>query len=127
MSPKNEHSEHPMSAAAATELVRKMIHSESQGPGDAENAMRRIAERYGIGFWTQDHLRKKRAKTIDGSLLSRIRNAYIDMLERQLSHLASELAVEKAFEKAMGDDTLADIELEISALAQKVAQKRAAR
>lgn len=116
-----------MSAAAATELVRKMIHSESQGPGDAENAMRRIAERYGIGFWTQDHLRKKRAKTIDGSLLGRIRNAYIDMLERQLSHLASELAVEKAFEKAMGDDTLADIELEISALAQKVAQKRAAR
>lgn len=127
MSPNQEHPEHPMSATAATELVRKMIHTESNGPGDAENAMRRIAERYGIGFWTQDHLRKKRAKSVDGTVLGRIRGAYIDMLERQMSRLASELAVEKAYAEAMGDDTLADLELEVAALAQKVAAARASR
>lgn len=116
-----------MSAAAATELVRKMIHRESNGPGDAENAMRRIAERYGIGFWTQDHLRKRRAKTVDGSMLGRIRGAYIDMLERQMALLQAELDIERAYEEAMGHDTLADLELEISALAQKVAAARASR
>ncbi len=116
-----------MSAAVATELVRKMIHRESNGPGDAENAMRRIADRYGIGFWTQDHLRKKRAKTIDGSILSRIRRAYIDILERQLALLQAELDTERAYEEAMGHDTLADLELEVAALVQKVAAARAAR
>ena len=124
MSPNFEHPEHrAMSAAAATELVRKMIHTESNGPGDAENAMRRLARRYGIGFWTQDHLRKGRAKTINSVLLGRLRSAYIDMCERQLAHLQNEIAIEKA----AGDDTLANLELEVAALAQKVAAARASR
>ena len=123
MYPNNEHSEHPMSAAAATELVRKMIHVESVGPGDAENAMRRLERRFGLGFWTLDHLRKGRAKTINSVLLSRLRRAYIDMCERQLRHLETEIATEKA----AGDDTLADLELEVAALAQKIATARARR
>ena len=109
-----------MSAAAATELVRKMIHTESRSAGDAENAMRSISNRYGIGFWTLDHLRKGRAKTCDSTLLGRIRSAYLDLCERQLRHLELEIATEKA----AGDDTLADLELEVSALAQKVQAKR---
>jgi hypothetical protein len=124
-SPKKEyftpsHPEHPMSAAAATELVRKMIHNESRTSGDAENAMRVLSRRYGIGFWTLDHLRKGRAKTCDSTLLGRIRSAYVDLCERQLRYLESEIATEKA----AGDDTLADLELEVSALAQKIQEAK---
>jgi hypothetical protein len=120
--PNSEHQVHSMSAAAATQLVRKMIHDESRSAGDAENAMRSLANRYGIGFWTLDYLRKGRAKTCDSSLLGQIRWAYIDICQRQLTHLQNEIANEMA----AGDDTLADLELEVASLAQKIAAKRAA-
>lgn len=111
-----------MSAATASTYVRQMIQTESQGPGDAENAMSRLEQRYGIGFWTLDRLRKNRAKTCDATIYQRIRYAYLDLCARQVSKLQHQIAVEKATD----DDTLEDLEAEASALAARIAAKKAA-
>lgn len=52
MFPKSRNELPPMSVADATEYVRKMTKLESDGPGDIDNALRRIADRFGLGFWT---------------------------------------------------------------------------
>src|SRR5690242_15981970 len=86
----------PMSVEAATEYVRVMVQRESRGPGDLDNAMNRIEQRYGIPFWSMWHLRKGKAKTVEASLLARIRAAYLDMCQRQASGLLHEIEMEAA-------------------------------
>lgn len=112
-----------MSAATASIYVRQMIQAESRGPGDSEGAMARLEAHYGIGFWTLDRLRKGRSKTCDISLYQRIRHAYLDMCERQVTKLQIQIAIEKA---TADDDTLEDLEAEALAVAQKIAAKKAA-
>lgn len=58
--------------------------------------MHRLEARYGIGFWQLSHLRSGRAKSVDLSLYARIRGAYLDYCERQISTLQHELEIEKA-------------------------------
>lgn len=113
----------PMSAAVATDYVRRMVQKESRGPGDTDSAMMRIEARYGLPFWSLYHLRKGKAKTCDISLFSRVRAAYLDMCQRQARALLHEIEMETQ----AGDDTLADLELEVRALAQKVAAQKAGR
>jgi hypothetical protein len=120
--PNQVHEVEPMSAAVASEYVRTMIHRESTGPGDCERAMRKIEAKTGIGYWTLDHLRKRKAKTIDVSLFARVRAAYLDLCERQVSRLQEELKIEKAI---CGDDTLEDLEREAAQLVARIAAKRA--
>lgn len=124
MSYPNKGDSEPMSAAVASEYVRTMIHRESTGPGDSERAMQKIAEKYGLSFWTLDHLRKRKAKTIDVGLFARIRTAYLDACERQVTKLQQELAIEKAL---WANDNLEDLVAEVSALAARIQAKRAAR
>jgi hypothetical protein len=50
-----------MSAVEASYYVRTMIHRESHGPGEAERAMQRLADKYEIGFWTLDYFRRGKA------------------------------------------------------------------
>ena len=111
-----------MSVEAATDYVRTMVQRESNGPGDIDNAMNRIEARYGISFWSLWHLRKGRAKTVEASLLARIRAAYPDMCAKQATGLLHEIEMEAA----AGDDTLADLEAEARALAAKIQAKRQA-
>lgn len=122
MFPNSRKATPPMSVEAATEYVRTMVQRESRGPGDLDNAMNRIEQRYGLPFWSLWHLRKGKAKTVEASLLARIRAAYLDMCQRQASNLLHEIEVEAA----MGDDTLEDLEAEARALAAKIQAKRAA-
>lgn len=111
-----------MSVEAATDHVRTMVQRESRGPGDIENAMRRIEAKYGLPFWTLWHLRKGKAKTVEASLLARIRGAYLDMCQRQASNLLHEIKMEAA----AGDDLDSDIAAELEALLAKVKAKREA-
>ena len=111
-----------MSSAVATEYVRRMVARESRGPGDTEGAMRRLEQRYGLGFWQLSHIRGGRAKTIEVGLYSRIRSAYLDYCERQISLLEHEIAIEKA----AGSDDLEDLEREAEELAARIAAKRQA-
>lgn len=122
MSYPNQGDSEPMSALVASEYVRTMIHRESTGPGDCERAMQKIEAKYGIGYWTLDHLRKRKAKTIEVSVFARIRAAYLDLCERQVARLQQELEIEKAI---CGDDSLEDLEREASKLVARIAAKKA--
>ena len=64
-----------MSAAVASEYMRRMIGREMRGPNDIGAAMNRIETKYGIPFWTQEYLRKGKAKVCDVGLFVRIRAA----------------------------------------------------
>lgn len=111
----------PMSIDTATDLVRTMVQRESRGPGDLDNAMRRIEARYGLPFWPLSHLRKGKAKTIEVSLFARIKGAYLDMCHRQAAGLLHEIEIEAA---ASGDDLDSDIAAELEALLAKVEARR---
>ena len=119
---KSEKATPPMSVEAATEYVRTMVQRESRGPGDLDNAMTRIEAKYGLPFWTLWHLRRGKAKTVEASLLARIRAAYLDMCQRQASNLLHEIKIEAA----TGDDADGDIAAELEALLAKIKTKRAA-
>jgi hypothetical protein len=102
-----------------------MVERESRGWGDQDNALSRLEAKYGIPFWSLQNLRTGRAKTVEAGLFARVRSAYLDLCERQVSQLQHEIAVEKAMHG--GDDvTLEDLEREAAALAQKIAAKRKA-
>lgn len=111
-----------MSVEAATDYVRTMVQRESHGPGDLDNAMRRLEAKYGLPFWTLWHLRKGKAKTVEASLLARIRGAYLDMCQRQASNLLHEIEIEMA----AGDDTDLDLAEALRALATKIEERKAA-
>jgi hypothetical protein len=119
---KSEKATPPMSVEAATEYVRTMVQRESRGPGDLDNAMSRIEAKYGLPFWTLWHLRRGKAKTVEASLLARIRGAYLDMCQRQASNLLHEIEIEAA----TSDDLDGDIAAELEALLAKIKTKREA-
>jgi hypothetical protein len=68
------------------------------------------------------HLRSRRAKSCDVSLFARIRGAYLDLCERQVTKLQHQIAVEKATH-----DDLEDLAAEAAALAEKIRSRRAVR
>lgn len=111
----------PMSVEAATEYVRTMVQRESRGPGDLDNAMQRLEQRYGLPFWSLWYLRKGKAKTVETSLYARIRGAYLDMCQRQASTLLHEIELEAA----AGDDTDLDLATALRALAEKIEARKA--
>jgi hypothetical protein len=76
----------------AKELVRK----EARGPGDQENAMRRLEARYGIPwrtFWT---LKYRPPSDVFVSVYNRLQAAYRAECERQMRLLKHELEITKA-------------------------------
>jgi len=123
-SPISEHPVHPMTVDAASDYARR-IHSfvehDVRDPDQLELAFDSFERRYGIGRWTLEHLRKGRAKTCDVGIFARLRAAYLDLCERQVSKLQHQIAVEKA----TSDDDLADLEAETAALAAKIQAKKA--
>jgi hypothetical protein len=102
-----------MSAAQASIYVREMIHREARGPGDYENAMRRIEAKYGVGFWTLDHLRKGKAKTCDVGLYAQIKSAFADHCGAHARRLLKKAEIAQIVEP---NDDVAAIETEIRAL-----------
>jgi hypothetical protein len=120
-----KHEEREMSSAdVASDYVRRMVETESRGWGDQENALSRLEARYGLPFWSLNHIRTGRAKTVEAGLFARIRGAYLDLCERQITKLQHEIAVEKALNN---DESLQDLEREAEELAARIAAKKAAR
>lgn len=117
------HEEREMSSAEmASSYVRRMVERESRGWGDQDNALARLEAKYGIPFWSLQNLRTGRAKTVEAGLFARVRSAYLDLCERQVRQLQHEIAIEKAMNE---DVSLEDLEREASALARKIAAKKA--
>ncbi len=119
--------ERPVSAELAQTAggyVRRMVERETRGWGDQSGAQQRLEARYGIPFWSLEHLRTGRAKTVEAGLFARIRGAYLDLCERQVAKLQHEIAIEKALNE---DDTLEDLEREAARLAARIQAKKDAR
>lgn len=76
--------------------ARDLVARESRGPGDTENAMRRIEARYGIPFGVIWSLRYRPPRDIMASVYFRLRAAYEDACERQMRALAHDLEITKA-------------------------------
>ena len=112
------------SSDVAGSYVRRMIEHETRGWCDQHNALSRLEARYGLPFWSLRNLKSGRAKTVEAGLFARIRAAYIDLCERQVTKLQHEISIEKAMNE---DDTLQDLEREAAALAARIAAKKEAR
>lgn len=90
--------------------ARTMVGREMAGPNDLNPAMQRISNRHEIPFWSLDHLRRGKAKTIEASLFYKIRAAYFAHCERQLKALQHELSLEKETGNVANLDLLAEVE-----------------
>lgn len=112
---------HPMTVEAASDYASRLLEYEQRG-SDTESALYRLEQRYGLSPNQILHLRSRRAKSCDVSLFARLRAAYLDLCERQVSKLQHEIAITKA----TSDDTLGDLEAEARRLAQKIAERKAA-
>jgi len=105
----------PMSAAVATEYVRKMVSLED---ANAERAMEKLQAKYGLSYWTLDHFRRRQAKTCEVALFARIKAAFIDHCGKQAARLIQEAETAQA---VTYDDDVAAIQDEICALAARLA------
>jgi hypothetical protein len=122
-STKNQHpvQVNPMTVEAASNYASRLLEMEQRG-SDTDSALFRLEQRYGISPNQLMHLRSRRAKSCDVSLFARLRGAYLDLCERQVTKLQHQIAVEKATDD---DDDLRDLEAAAAALAAKIAAKKA--
>jgi hypothetical protein len=105
------------------EMHRVMVARESRGPGDTENAMRRLEAKYGLDFWTQWGLRYRPPVEIkDRSLIERIRQAYLDMMARSVRRDLEALKAEQA--KGADDAALTDLIVEAETVLERLQAKR---
>ena len=104
---KNGSRKEPMSVTESTYVDRaakwgkRLSQTEARGPGDLENAWRRLEARYGIPwrvFWS---LRYRRPSSIATGLYQRIWSAYQAECARQMRKLEHEL---EATRKIVGPD-----------------------
>lgn len=101
----------------AIDYARRMVEAEARGPGDLDNAMRRLETKTGVGYWTLWGLWNRRRKGVNADLFVRLQGAYYAVCERQLARFQHELAVEQ---KRCPDDNLEDLERQAAALAEKI-------
>lgn len=117
----SKHPVPPMTVEAASSYASRLLEMEQRG-SDLDSALFRLEQRYGLSPNQILHLHRKRAKSCDVSLFARLRGAYLDLCERQVSKLQHQIAVEKA----TGDDTLEDLEIEAARLAEKIMARKQA-
>ena len=86
-----------VSAAAsdARSWANDLILRESRGPGDTENAMRRLEHRYGIPWRTFWAFRYRPPPDVFVSVYDRLRAAYHAECERQTRLLKHEIEISK--------------------------------
>ena len=88
----------------ASGIAKWLTQKEASGPGDMENAWRRLENRYGLPwrmFWA---LRYRPPRIIDSVLFERLRAAYQAECGRQMKKLQHELSIT---EKISGPDNAA--------------------
>lgn len=79
--------------AEASELARRLTLSEARGPGDMENAWRRLEARYGVpwrAFWA---LRYRTPGAVTAGILNGLKSAWAAERERQMRRLQHELEI----------------------------------
>lgn len=84
----------------AASWAKRLTHSEARGPGDMENAWRRLEHRYGVpwrAFWS---LRYRRPNEIAASIYLRLQAAYVAEGERLIRRIRHDIEVTKATSRA---------------------------
>jgi hypothetical protein len=99
-----------MSIASAQQMARSLVHREQRGPGDLENAMRRLETKYGIPFGALWSLRYRPPRDILASVYLKIQAAYQAECERQARLLAHEAAIIGAKQNEANADLIAEVE-----------------
>lgn len=79
----------------AAEMARSLIQREARGPGDTDNAMRRVADEYGVPYTDLWKLRYRKPKRIYADVLLALANAFEAQREAQLKRLEHERAITK--------------------------------
>lgn len=80
----------------AAELSRRMVARDARGPGDIDNAMRRLEARYGIPYSVLWALRFRKPKTLDVGVFARILGAHEAECDRQQRAIEHEREITRA-------------------------------
>jgi hypothetical protein len=80
----------------AAEMNRVLVNGECRGPGDLENAMRRVEMTWGIPFAVSWAFRYRKPKTVAADIYARHCQAVETFRETQLRRLENERASTKA-------------------------------
>lgn len=80
----------------AATWAKDLTHRESRGPGDMENAWRRLETRYGISVGTFWSLRYRKPQNIFIEIFAQLQAAHRAECERQMRKLAHEIEITKA-------------------------------
>ena len=110
-----------MNVAAAKEMAAGLVQRESRGPGDLDNAMRRIEMKYGVPYSVLWGLRYRQPKDILLGAFTKLRAAYQAECSRQVGLLEHELMMTKA----VSDDLDTDLVEEVEAMVRKVRERQA--
>lgn len=124
-SPKPEYPVPPMTVEAATDYARRVhgfLEAGVRSDDELDAIYSSFERQFGVGRWTIEHLRKRKAKTCDVSVFAKLKGAYLALCERQVAKLQHQIAIEKA---THDDDDLRDLEAAAAALAAKIAAKKA--
>jgi hypothetical protein len=116
----NGDGENEMSVATAQKMASAIVQREARGPGDLENAMRRIEQRYGVPYSFLWSLRYRPPKNLMVSAWTALRNAYRAECQRQARLLEHELKMTEA----SGDDLDPAVVEQVEALLRKVLEAR---
>jgi hypothetical protein len=103
----------------AQDYARTLVRREVAATGGIDNALRRVGERAGVGYWTLWALFHRRRKAVDADTLGRLRGAMIRQLETEVRHLEHELQILRS----AGTDPR---DTEIAAVAADLAKARQA-
>lgn len=104
----------------ARSMASDLVQRESRGPGDLENAMRRLEAKYGIPYSMLWRLRYRPPADILCGVFRRITDAYRAQCERQITKLEHDIQVTKA----LGNDIDENLAREIEALVHEVRSKQ---
>lgn len=77
----------------ATEWAKELTRSEARGPGDMENAWRRLEARYGVPWRVFWQLRYRKPSDMLVTVYARLQLAYAAECERQMRRLEHETRV----------------------------------
>lgn len=77
-------------------FASEMLRWESRGPGDTENAMRRLSRRHGIDYSAFWSLRYRAPKRIWADVYTAFQTAYENERQRQLRKLAHDVEITEA-------------------------------
>ena len=85
-----------------------LVQRESRGPGDTENAMRRLEARYGVPFSTLWILRYRPPKDIYVGVYERLKAAYLAETEKQIKALQHDAELVRAATQAAENNARKD-------------------